>query len=362
MATVPILDCSALAQTSDETGAPPGPDSGYAYQMNGVRIVAALLAVFAVCASCDRPGSTVPTGRPVERLTLGTSEIVLSSLIWVAQERGHFAEQGLDIRFKLYESGHLAVKDLLAGRVNLATATEFVAVRAFMKRPNLRIISILDRAEDQDLIARKDHGIAELSDLRGKRIGLAKGSSSEYYLHLLLILQDIPLKDVQLVDLLPSEQLKAMRNGDVDAVMTWEPFTAMVKKDVGINAVSWPGQSGLKDYWLLLGTNEFIKKHPRAIGLFLAALSSAEAFIKNNDEEARSIMSEKLADKFEDSHWEHHRFRLALDRPLLLKMEAELAWMKSTRRAKPFTMPDLRESIYSDGLKSMKPEKVNLLY
>jgi NitT/TauT family transport system substrate-binding protein len=280
----------------------------------------------------------------------------------VAKERGYFAQEGLDVEFKLFESGHLAVKDLLAGRVDLATASEFAAVSTFMRRPDLRIVSIIDRAQDQELIARKDRGIEQLSDLRGRRIGLAKGSSAEYYLHLLLVLQDIALNEVQMVNVLPTEQLYAVKNGDVDAVLTWEPFTAMVKRGLGINGVSWPGQSGLRDYWLLLSTTSFIRRHPRTIQLFVKALSSAENFLKNNDGEARRIMSKQLAGKFEDSRWDRHQFRLALDRPLLLKMEAEFAWLKSKQRSEPFDMPDLRESIYFDSLKAVRPARVKLLY
>jgi ABC-type nitrate/sulfonate/bicarbonate transport system substrate-binding protein len=330
--------------------------------MKGIGIVVVFLAAFLICASCDHSHSKAPTALSVEHLSVGTSEIALSSLIWIARERGYFAEQGLDIDFKLYESGHLAVQDLLAGHLDLATATEFAAVRGFMDRADLRIVSVLDRAEDQQLVARKDRGIGQTADLKGKRIGLAKGSSAEYYLHLLLILHDIPLQEVQMIDLLPSEQVKSLARGDVDAVVVWEPFTAMAKKKLGANAVSWSSQSGLKDYWLLLSTNEVVRKRGRAIQRFLAALVSAEDFIRDNVAEARRIMQEKLGDKFENFSWDNHKFSLVLDRTLLLKMEAEIIWLKSIQGSQKFKMPDLLELIYLDGLKAVRPERVKMLH
>ncbi|MEJ2719281.1 MAG: NrtA/SsuA/CpmA family ABC transporter substrate-binding protein [Deltaproteobacteria bacterium] len=330
--------------------------------MKGIGIVVVSLTALLICASCDHSHSKSPTARSVEHLRAGTSEIALSSLIWIAKERGYFAEQGLDIDFKLYESGHLAVQDLLAGHLDLATATEFAAVHSFMDRPDLRIISVLDRAESQQLVARKDRGITQTADLRGKRIGLTKGSSAEYYLHLLLILHDVRLQEVHTIDLLPSEQVKSLGRGDVDAVMVWEPFTAMAKKELGANAESWSSQSGLKDYWLLLSTSEVVRKRGRAIQRFLAALVSAEDFVADNAAKARRIMQEKLGDKFEDFSWDDHKFSLVLDRTLLLKMEAEIIWLKSILGSQEFKMPDLMELIYLDGLKAVRPEKVKMLH
>ena len=154
---------------------------------------------------CDSSKSETSSTGSVERLTVGTLASDLSSLIWVAKGRGYFSEKGLDIDFKLYESGHLAIRDLLADKLDLATATEFAAVRHGLQRPDFRIISILDEAQDQQLVARRDHGITQLSDLRNKRIGVAQNTSSDYYLQLFLLLEKMRPEDVQIVNLLPSD-------------------------------------------------------------------------------------------------------------------------------------------------------------
>ena len=330
--------------------------------MKRIGIVVVLLSTLWICASCDHRSSKAQTAQNLEKLNLGTSDTILSSLIWIAKERGYFSEQGLDINLKLYESGHLSVKDLLAGHLDLATATEFATMRAFMERPDLRIIATLDRAYDQQLVARKDSGIAKIADLRGKRIGVTKGSSSEYYLHLLLILHAVPWQEVHELNLLPSKQVKALANGDVDAVMLWEPFVTAAIKQLGPNGVSWPGQSELKEYWLVVSTSEIIGKRSRAIRLFLTALASAEDFIKHNDTKAKHIMASKLPGIFNNSLWQNHRFGLALDRPLVLKMEAQIRWLKAMHKANISKIPDVLELIYFDDLKSVRPEKIKMLH
>jgi ABC-type nitrate/sulfonate/bicarbonate transport system substrate-binding protein len=329
-----------------------------------IRILFAVLFVLCLFAftACDSPKSKVSPDGPVESLTLGTSAIVLSSLIWVAKAKGYFTEQHLDIDFRLYESGHLAIRDLLAGKLDLATSTEFAAVRHGLERADFRIISILAQTQDQQLVARKDRGITKLSDLRNKRVGVAQNTSSEYYLHLLLILEKIQSEDIQVVNLLPSEQITALTKGDVDAVMLWEPFATMAKQELGTNAASWEGQSGQDEYWLLFSTSEIIEKKSRPIRRFLAALSKAEGFIKDNDIEAMGIMQKQLERPYLASFWRNNRFGLGLHRPLILKMEAELEWVKSGPRTGQSDIPDLNNFVYFDALNSVEPTKIKLLH
>jgi ABC-type nitrate/sulfonate/bicarbonate transport system substrate-binding protein len=327
-----------------------------------IRILLALFSLVGLVAltGCDSPKSKVSPDGPVETLTLGTSAIVLSSLIWVAKAKEYFAAQHLNIDFRLYESGHLAIRDLLTGKLDLATASDFAAVQHGLERADFRIISLLSQAQDKQLVARKDRGITKLSDLRNKRVAVAKNTSADYYLHLLLFLEKIQSEVIQVVDLLPSEQVAALTKGDIDAVMVWEPFATMAKQELGSNAVSWEGQSGQDEYWLLLSTAGVIEKKSLALRRFLAALAKAEDFIKNNDIEAMGIMQKQLERPLLASFWRNNRFGLGLHRPLMLKMEAELEWVKSGPGTGQSDIPDLNNFVYSDALNSVEPTKIKL--
>ncbi len=312
--------------------------------------------------ACDSPKSQAPSTGPVERLSVGTIKSDLSSLIWVAKGRGYFSKQRLDIDIKIFQSGHLAIKDLFAGKLDLATATEFAAAKHGLDRPDFRIISILDEAQDQQLVARKDRGIAQPSDLRNKRIGVTLGTSADYYLRVLLLLEKMRVEDVQFVNLLPSEQVKAIAQGDLDAAVVWEPHATKMIKELGTNAISWQSQSKQNEYWLLLSTADIIENRSLAVRHFLAALSSAEDFIKKNDIEARDFVAKELEDRHLGSQWNNHRFRLGLNRPLLLKMEAELKWLKPELTARHADIPDLHKFIHFDALNFVEPQKVKIAY
>jgi ABC-type nitrate/sulfonate/bicarbonate transport system substrate-binding protein len=331
--------------------------------MKLIRIVFAILSALNLltASGCDSSKPKESFGRPVERLTLGTLSIDQSSLIWVAKGQGYFSDQGLDIEIIVYDTGNLAIQDLFAGKLDLATASEFGVLRCGLQFPDIRIVSILDEAQDQVLVARRDRGITQLSDLLNKRIGVALNTCSEYYLALLLLLEKIRPEDVTIVDLLPSKQIKAITEGDIDAAIVWEPFGTIAKKKLGTNAVSWPGQSGQDEYWLLCSTQGTLQKRFDAVRRFVAALASAESFIKDHRDRAMGIVAKELGEFHVRSSWKNHRFGLGLHRPLVLKMEAELEWLKSGPAGLPSDKLDVYDFIYVDALRSVARGKIEMI-
>ncbi|MGO9571561.1 MAG: ABC transporter substrate-binding protein [Desulfomonilaceae bacterium] len=330
-----------------------------------MRILLAVLFVvgLGVLTACDSPKSKTASGESEENVTIGIADPKdLSSLIWVAEDQEYFSENGLKINIKLYESGLAAMKDLLVGKVDLSTAGEFLASRLLLEQPDLRLITSMCESDNIKLMARRDHGIAQISDIRHKRIGVLRGSGGEFYLDLLMVLQEIPSQEVQKVDLPPSEQAKAISKGEVDAVVTWEPFISDVKNDLGTNALSWSAQSGQSLYWILLGTADGVSKRSRAIKGFVSSLVSAEEFLKNHEDEARRIVARKLGVSDLDSLWKGTLFEVGLDHSLILTMEAQMRWMNPRFSAQQSEMPDLLNFVYFDTLHSVQPERIKLLY
>jgi hypothetical protein len=79
-----------------------------------------------------------------------------------------------------YETGVSAVDALVASAVDVATGAEFVIVRKGFEIGGLRAFAQIANTGAIELIARKDRGIAEISDLKGIKVGLLRGSSSEF--------------------------------------------------------------------------------------------------------------------------------------------------------------------------------------
>ena len=303
------------------------------------------------------------SGPPI-KISLGTIPAELSSLIWVAEDSGFFTENGLDVTIKEYEAGAIAIKDLFAGRLEMCTVGEFVVAGFSFQRQDLRISAAIDKYDTNSVVARKDRGIEHLSDLRGKRIGVARGSQSEFCLARLLTLNSIPSQDVQMVDLIPSQQITSLENGEIDAAIVWQPYVQKLKDALGRNAVSLPGQSGQDLYWLLVSKDEIINKQPFLIHRFLSALLTAERFINSNEAEAKAIVARRLGFDmpYLESIWKNNKFKVSLPQALLLTMEDQARWLISSGLTNKTEIPDFLDFVYMQGLETLKPEAVTIIH
>ena len=159
----------------------------------------------------------------------------------------------------------------------------------------------------------------------------------------------------------PLDQVKAILNGEVDAVALWEPFVTSICKELGENALNESAQSGQSYYFVLLGTEDTVKKRSRAVQSFVSSLISAEEFLKNHKDEAKIIVAEKLGVKDLSSSWAKKFFEVCLDHPLILTMEAQMRWINRGIAADQSEMPNLLKFIYFDALNSVRPERIKML-
>lgn len=317
------------------------------------------LMVLTGCDSSLRPKTQ--SGKSVESLTVNSQQSGLSSLIWLAQAKGYFAEQDLDVKINLYESGLQATEALLAGTGDLSTAADLVVARKILERPDIRIIASIDIGNDTKFVARKDRGISRISDIANKKIGLFRNTVADYYLYLVSVLHNIPYRDIEIVDLSPSEQVKAIAKGDIDACIVWEPYATQAKNELGTNGTVQSAQSGYGHFWILVSTVEKIQSKSSAIHRFVHALALAEEFIKDDKGKAEQIVAAQLGSNY--TSWEDHDFRLDLDRFLVISMENQLKWkLGNPKTPSGKILPNFLDYIYFDALQKVNPEKVRMMY
>ncbi len=165
-------------------------------------------------------------------------------------------------------------------------------------------------------------------DLKGKRVAVTRGSSTEFFLYNYLIFNRIPAGSVQIVYQTPSEMVKAMADGTIDAALCWPPHTTEMGKQLGANGAHWPAQSGQDYYFVLFAKEGFLKKQPKTIERFLAALSDAEGLYLEIPGPGTDYRAQQVQDRCESflSTWSRSRFQLQLTQDLLVLMEREAKW------------------------------------
>lgn len=296
-----------------------------------------------------------------EPLRVGVFPNPHCTLIYLADSQGFFKKHGVDVVIRVYESGPPAVDDLIADKIDIVPPAEFVFVLQTFKHPDLRIPATICVSSDHDLVVRKDRGLARPQDLKGKTVAVTRGSSSEFFFYNYLIFNRIPAGSVRLVNLTPSEMVKAMADGTIDAALTWPPGTIQMAEQLGRKGALWPAQSGQEYYNVLLAKEGFLKKKPKAMEQFLAALLEAEGFIAKYPDRAQAILRSKFPKSF-DQTWPRSRFQLQLTQDLLVLMEREAKWAIHNNLVKKKEMPNYLDFFYFDALEKVKPEGVSIVH
>lgn len=333
---------------------------------NRIIIAIALVLVTITCAVAiwwTRP-TTVKFAGPTEKLALGVFPSVFSLFIWVAEAKDFFKKNGLELAITEYDSGVSAVKNLMDGKVEIATAADSVLVSNISNAPDLRILATIDAVDDIRLIGRKDHGINQLSDLKGKKIGLMRKSPAEFFLDRLLMMEGMSSADVMIINLSPSRQLESITRGELDAVLVWQPYNHKILHALGTNAFNLSAQSKQDFYWLLISKDEFIRTRSDTIRRFLSALLMAEDFVKENETESKKIAMKRLGYDmpYLESIWKNNKFNVSLPQGLLLTMEDQTRWMVSSQLTGNTEIPDFLDVVYTQGLETLKPEAVSMIH
>ena len=125
---------------------------------------------------------------PVETIRLAAERGLLASVVWVAEQNGYFRDQGLDVVIREFPSGRAAITSMFKdGNLDMATVAQTpIVLNSFLRNDFEVIAGMVSSPGDVKILARRDKNIAVATDLRGKKIGITKGSVGHYFLSLFL--------------------------------------------------------------------------------------------------------------------------------------------------------------------------------
>ncbi len=323
-------------------------------------IILAVIVLTAFNLSCSPRGYS---GK-VETLTIATVPTELTALVYVAEDQKFFARNGLEVTLKEdYESGAAAANGMLTAEADIALAAEFPIVRQVFNKKDIISFGAIARYENTYIIWRTDSGIKTVEALRGKKIGVTLQTISEFYLGRTLDLNGINTQQVTLINTRAAESEVPVVNGEVDAVVTWEPWVTQIERRMGKEVIITTAQSGQYAYWNLVSTTGWINNHSDTIERLMKSLAQAEGYLVRHQDEAKAIVGKRMNfdDVLMESVWKSNQFSLILDQSLITAMEDEARWMIKNNLTTEKQVPDFLDYIYEDGLKAVKPGAVNII-
>jgi ABC-type nitrate/sulfonate/bicarbonate transport system substrate-binding protein len=333
---------------------------------SAITLIVIIVAISLILSSFFYLNETKPYDSPMESITVAYSPFESVTLFWVAENQNFFRENGLNVTSLRYATGAGALDGVINGEADIVVGTtEFPFTARALNQVRIKTIASIAKSEFTYLVGRVDRGIYEVSDLKGKTVGTTFGTIAHFYLGRFLELNGLGFQDLTLVDLkTPEEWVDAVVNGSVDAVATAQPYVEMAKNGLGNNALVLSIQSNQPLYAQAFSTMDWIAGHPELCSKFLKSLYQAETFVINHPAEAKAIVKSQLnfSDAYIETVWHQNQFSLSLDQSLILAMESEARWLIRNNLTNQTTVPDFINYIYLDGLKTVKPESVNIIH
>jgi sulfonate transport system substrate-binding protein len=145
-------------------------------------------------------------------------------------------------------------------------------------------------AQGEAILVPRDSPLKSVSDLRGKKVALNKGSNVHYLLVKALERAAVKYTDIEPVFLAPADALAAFTRGAVDAWVIWDPYEAAAEASTGARILI-DGTGLVANYQFYFSSRKFLADNAKAVDVLLEALAETDEWTKNHIEEVAAQLS-----------------------------------------------------------------------
>jgi sulfonate transport system substrate-binding protein len=196
---------------------------------------------------------------------------------------------GVDVKWVEFSSGPPMLEAMNAGSVDLGSVGDTPPIFAQAGGASILYVAGQSITNGQGILVRPDSGIRTLADLKGKRIGLTKGSSAHNVTVAALEKAGLRFTDATAVYLNPPDGAAAFARGSIDAWAIWDPYYAIGEVKGGGRVLVHASEI-VKSNSFYLANRDFATRRPRllrdVIGVLADTAHWAEA---HRDEVARAL-------------------------------------------------------------------------
>ncbi|HZJ54894.1 MAG TPA: NrtA/SsuA/CpmA family ABC transporter substrate-binding protein [Myxococcaceae bacterium] len=316
-----------------------------------------LLLALVGLAGCEQP--------PVEvlRFRVGYPDLPSTLLIYVAQDHRLFAAEHLQVEAKVFPTGREALAAAMAGELDAVVVYSTPVVLAAMQGEDLVVLTTLHRSDGlTGLAVHPRAGIRSGADLRGHRIGVTPGTSSQLALDVVLAENGLEPTDVRSVPGQPRELMAALEAGELDAASLWVP-NLLLATGQGPGKAQLLASQVYAEMSMLAGMRPRVEaKRMQARG-FLRALLQAQVMIRRRPQLVWTTLRPRFPQLSEAqlaTIISQSRFELGLSNLLLSTLRQEGAWLE--QRGEPRAdRVRFRDMLAPSVLEELSPEAVTLL-
>ena len=292
------------------------------------------------------------------KMTIATGVDPVFSAYYVAQQEGLFKKYGLDVRINTGPSGSAMVAFLVNGQIESAFGSEIAGVSNHNLDPNVVVVAQATRLVRW--IGLVGRNIDNLEQLKGKKVGVARGSGGEVFWLAMLDKLKLNAADYTVVNVEAPEMVAALERGNIDAYAVWEPWITRGLAAVK-NTKVLKDQEGILEQGVYIYMNRaWIQKNPAPADAFLRSLVDATEIINGDRKRAAKDVSDFLKNldpPLVEQLMTKLRFEMVFDDFTVGMFRlAESQLKQQGKLTKPL---DYNAFLYPDLMRKVLPTKVN---
>ncbi|ARD63014.1 sulfonate ABC transporter substrate-binding protein [Kosakonia radicincitans DSM 16656] len=202
-----------------------------------------------------------------------------------------FKKQGIAVRWVEFPAGPQMLEGLNVGSIDLAATGD--APPAFAQAAKADLVYLAHspaNPKTEAIVVPENSAIRSVADLKGKRVGLNKGSDVNYLLVVALEKAGLSYKDITPVYLTPADARAAFQQGAIDAWVIWDPYLAEVETNAKARQVS-NAEGLVPHYTFYLASRKFAENYPDTAKQVVDELGTLSNWANGHQNEAAGILS-----------------------------------------------------------------------
>jgi len=247
--------------------------------MSATRRIAVMLAAAVLLSVISPPARVMGQGQSPTRIRVVHVPVLIFAPLYVAIERGYFAQQGLEVELISTPGGVSSFVVLASGRAEVVVGGLGAALfNAAARGLDFKVVGPVHMEKppvSTPLVVSKkayDSGqIRSVRDLRGRKVSVnVLGSATEFWLNAALLRGGLSMDDVQVVAVNFPDVPAALDSGAIAAGLLGEPLATLAEDRGQIVRLSDDFINGVQ-VTALYYSGEFMRARPRAAVGFMVA-------------------------------------------------------------------------------------------
>ena len=203
---------------------------------------AAGIATLGVPALLPRAALAQAVEKPKTTIAVGGKNLLYYLPLTVAEQRGYFKAEGLDVTIVDFAGGARALQAVVGGSADVVSGAFEHTVNMQHKGQRMRAFALQGRAPQIVLGVNPKTmaGFKTVADLKGRKIGVtAPGSSTNVMVNFILAKAGLKPSDVSIIGVGAAQgAVAAMRTGQIDAISNLDPVITLLQRSGDLRVVS----------------------------------------------------------------------------------------------------------------------------